>query len=115
MLRHRVQRGDRVLEDHRDVLAAHAADLFLGQSEQVAALELDVARDGGVAEHAGEAEDGGGGDALAAAGLADQADELARRHVEAHAVDCVDRPLLRGEVDRRGRSREAAAVPRPPR
>ena len=39
----RVQRRERVLEDHRDLLAAHLAQLLVGQLEQVAALEQDLA------------------------------------------------------------------------
>ena len=93
-----VQARDRVLEDHRHVVAADLAHLFLGQGEQVAALEVDGARDGGVVEHAREAEDRRGGHALAAAGLADEADELARCDGEAHIVDGVDDALARGEV-----------------
>ena len=38
---HRVQAGDRVLEDHRDVAAADGADVALREREQVAAHELD--------------------------------------------------------------------------
>ena len=35
---HRVQRRHRLLEDHRDLAAAHAAHLFFAEREQVAAL-----------------------------------------------------------------------------
>ena len=83
---HRVQAGDGVLEDHRDVAAADGAHLVLGQREQVPALELDAAAHAGVGHHAGEADDGAGGDALAAAALADEPDELAGRDLEAHVV-----------------------------
>ena len=34
-----VQRGERVLEDHRDVAAAELAHLLLGQREHVGAVE----------------------------------------------------------------------------
>jgi len=95
----RVEARHRVLEDHRDLLAADLAHLALVEGEQVAALELDAAAHGGVGEHPGEAEDGGRRDALPAAGLADQADELARGDREAHLVDGVHRPLHRGEID----------------
>ena len=43
-LQRRVQRGHRVLEDHRDLLAAHVLELPLGELRQVAALEQDLAR-----------------------------------------------------------------------
>ena len=50
--------------------------------------------EGGVGQHAGEADDGAGGDALAAAALAHESDELARSHVEGHAIDSVHRAFL---------------------
>ena len=75
---HGVQAGDRVLEDHRDVAAADGAQLGLGQRDQVFAEEVDGAAHGGVGHHAGEADDRARRHALAAAALADQADELAR-------------------------------------
>ena len=40
----RVQRGERVLEDHRDLIAAQLAQLMLGQTDQLAVIELDRAR-----------------------------------------------------------------------
>ena len=36
---HRVERGHRLLEDHRDVAPADGAHLVFGQAEQVASLE----------------------------------------------------------------------------
>ena len=41
---HRVQAGHRLLEDHRDRVAADVAHLRLGQRQQIAALEADAAR-----------------------------------------------------------------------
>jgi hypothetical protein len=64
---HRVQARDRVLKDHRDVLAADVAHLLLGHRYEVAAKEFDGAADGRVVDHAREAEDRIRGDALAAA------------------------------------------------
>ena len=96
---HRVQAGDRVLEDHRDVLATDVAHLALGHRDKVAAEELDGAADGGVAHHAREPEDGVRGDTLAAAGLTDEAHELAGGDREAHLVHGVHDALVRREVD----------------
>ena len=39
----RIERGHRLLEDHGDVAPAHLAHCFVGQIEQVAALEQDAA------------------------------------------------------------------------
>jgi hypothetical protein len=96
---HRVEARDRVLEDHRDVLATDVAHLTLGHGHEVAALELDGAADGRVVDHTCEAEDGVGGDALAAARFPDEADELAGGDREAHLVDGVHGALVRREVD----------------
>ena len=88
------------LEDHRDVAAADGAHVVRGHGQHVLAVELDAAAHGGVGDHAGEADDGARGDALAAAALADEADELAGRDVEADSVHRVHRALLRREVHR---------------
>jgi len=41
-----IERGHRLLENHRDLVAAHLAHLRLGQAEQVAPLERDPPRHG---------------------------------------------------------------------
>ena len=75
-----------LLEDHRDAVAADLAQLRVRQREQVAAVEHDAAR-----LHAAgprdEPQDRQRRDALAAAGLADDAQDLAAVHVEVHARD----------------------------
>ncbi|OPZ42181.1 MAG: hypothetical protein BWY94_02198 [Actinobacteria bacterium ADurb.BinA094] len=91
---YRVQAGHGVLEDHRDVAAAHLADLALLQGEEVAALELDAPAHGGVGRHARQTQDRRRRHALAAPGLADEPDQLARRDREAHLVDGAHGPLL---------------------
>jgi hypothetical protein len=48
-----MQRGERVLEDHRDLPAAHVAQLLVGHRQQVAALEEHLPAEVGVAR-AGE-------------------------------------------------------------
>ena len=74
-----VERGHRVLEDHRDPLAAHLAAARLSLSvDQLLAVELHRALDPRVGR-AGEADDRLRGDALARAGLADDRQHLARR------------------------------------
>ena len=95
---HRVQRGHRVLEDHRDLAAADRAQLLVRQREQVAAAEHRRAlRDAAVARQDPEQRERG--DALAAARLADDAERLAGRDVEGDPVDGVDEPALRPEPD----------------
>jgi hypothetical protein len=95
----RVQAGHGILEDHRDVAAAHAAHLALGQSQQVAPVELDGAGDARVRDHAREAHDRVRRHALAAARLADEPDELAAAHAEGDPVDGVHDAFSRCEVD----------------
>ena len=75
---HRVEAGHRLLEDHRDRVAADVAHLRLGDVEQVAALEADRAGDlaGRLLD---QPQDRHRGDRLAAAGLADDA-RASRRH-----------------------------------
>ena len=41
----RIERGHRLLEDHRDLVAADLLHLLLGRVEQVPALEADLAAD----------------------------------------------------------------------
>ena len=84
---HRIQRGDRILEDHRDAAVAQLAHAGLARLHQVLAFETDAA--------ASEAHAGLGQDAhqrqrrqrLAAAGLADDRQRAARRQAKAHVVD----------------------------
>ena len=44
-----VERGERVLEDHRDAIAADLAQVTLGQTDQFPAVQLDRAADDGSA------------------------------------------------------------------
>ena len=85
---HRIEARHRVLEDHRDLAAADPAQLGVGKPDQIATLEPRAA-----ARHATvpreDPEHGERRDALAAAGLADEAERLARRDVEGDAVDSV--------------------------
>jgi hypothetical protein len=81
----RVERGQRVLEDHRDVLAAPVPHVVVGQCEQVGALVVDGAGDL-VAALGEQPHDRQRGHRLAASGLADQTDGLSGAHREAHTV-----------------------------
>jgi hypothetical protein len=94
----RIERGHRLLEDHRHLAAAQAAALVGRKAEDVAAFEedrigLDLA---GRARH--QAHDGERGDALAAAGFADQADGAATPDGEVDAVDRAEEAAVGVEV-----------------
>ena len=98
LVAHRVDRVERrhgLLEDHRDGVAADVAHLVVGQLQQVAPVEPDLARDG-LARALDQPHRGHRGDALAAAGLADDAQRLAVLDLERHAVHGAD-DAVRGE------------------
>ncbi len=82
----RIERGHRLLEDHRDLVAAHGANVVLGEREKIAALEQDLAggmRSGGIGQ---QLQDRQRGHRLARAGFADQRHGLALVDVEGDAV-----------------------------
>ncbi|MPL96994.1 hypothetical protein SDC9_43181 [bioreactor metagenome] len=81
---HRVQRARRVLEDHRDALAAHRFQCLARRAHELARAQPDRARDPCLRRQ--EAKRREPGYRLAAARLAHQAKRLARRHVEVDAM-----------------------------
>ena len=83
----RVHRGQRILEDHRHLVAAQLADRLRGRRDQLLAVQPDLAGDLGVARVV-QAEDAEAGDGLAGAGLADDAERAAAlAAVNVRAVD----------------------------
>jgi hypothetical protein len=82
-----IEAGHRLLEDHRDLVAADGVHLLAGQCEQVAApIENSPAGDpSGRARH--QSHDGEAGDGLARAGFSHHGERLALVEVEADAVD----------------------------
>ncbi len=94
---HGVQAGHGVLEDHGDLLAPDSGLLLVGQPEQVAAAEVDLAADAGRAGK--QAHDRQGGHALAGARLADDPQHLPRLEGIADAPHGVDDAVVGGEVD----------------
>ena len=85
----RVQRGGRVLEDHADLAATNLAHVALGEAEKVAPGKRDTPGDD-LPRLRYEAHDRQRQHRLAAAGLADDADDLARSHAEGDAVHRFD-------------------------
>src|SRR6185312_11611578 len=73
---HRVETGEGILKDHRDLLAAHLAEVIRRQREKVTALELDLAGDDR-ARPVEQAHDREIRDALPRARLTDDAQRLA--------------------------------------
>ena len=95
----RIERGHRLLEDDRDVVAAHPPHLRFGQSEQLPALEVDRAAGMARRRIGQELHDRQRGHRLARAGLADQGDGLALGEVERHPVDGENIPFALAEGD----------------
>src|SRR5205085_8297741 len=84
---HRVQRLARVLEDHRDLLAANLVlERRLRQPTQIAAAPEHLAVDH-PPRLLDQPDDRGGGDRLARARLTDEPDDLAFGDLEIETVD----------------------------
>src|SRR4029078_10578781 len=94
---HRVEARHRVLEDHRDLLAADAAPGALREADELTAVELDAPR-GDPGRPRQDPHRRERSNALAATGLADEAERLARTHVEGDSVDRVHEPPARPEA-----------------
>ena len=83
----RVQRRHRLLEDHRDAVAAQVAHRRRLEPDQLAALEADRAAGDAAGRRRHQPHDRERRDALAAARFADDGERAARLDREAHAVD----------------------------
>ena len=94
----RVQRGHRLLEDDRDLLAADLPHLLGAERHEVAALPHDAAFDDAAGRHLDQLQHGHRGDGLAAAGFADDAQRLAPVDGEVHAVDRAHHAVVGPEV-----------------
>ena len=93
----RVERAHRLLEYHPDPPAADLIQPGLPQARQVGAAKDNRAR-GHLRVRGKQAEDRLEGHALARAGLADEADGLARRDLERDSVDGADDALVAGDL-----------------
>ena len=96
-LHQRVQRGHRVLEDHRHLPAPDAAHLLAALVADLLALEDDRALAHGVGRGQ-QAHDRARQDRLARAALADDAERLAAAQLEADPVDGAHHAARRAEV-----------------
>src|SRR5206468_8052623 len=84
---HRIERGLRVLEDHRDASAPNRPHLALGLLEEIVALEQDPAPDDPRRRPRHQSQQRERGHRLAAARLPDDAERLTLSEGKAHAVD----------------------------
>ena len=96
------ERGHGLLEDDADVASASLSELAVRELEEVGAVEEDLSGDDASWGLWDESRDGHGGDALAAAGFADESERLALMEGEGDAVgggeDAVVGLELDGEV-----------------
>ena len=93
----RVQRGERVLEDHRQLVAAQRAHTPLGQRQQIDALEHDPPGDARPLG-AGQPDRAQRAHALARARLAHDPKRAAVGNLEGDAVHGVHHPAFGGEL-----------------
>ena len=96
---HRVERGHRLLEDHRDAIAADLPHLGLVELEQIGAFEHHGAADDPARRIGHQPHDRQRGHALAAAGFADDRERLAAANHERNVVDRLEQPRI-GEEHR---------------
>src|SRR5262249_33827421 len=93
-----VERGHRVLQDHRDLAATIFAHLFFAELQQVDTFELDLAADDLATRLRYQSQQREAGHRFARARLADDAERFARCDREADAIDGFDYPTPREEV-----------------
>src|SRR5262249_30026591 len=84
----RIEARRRILEDHGDLCAAHAAQRLFAQADELAPAELDAAGHGSVGRQ--QPDHGVGERGLAATAFPDDAEDLARFHLQRDAVDRAD-------------------------
>src|ERR1700733_119037 len=95
---HGIERGHRVLEDHRYLCATDLAQLLFGGADDVIALEQGPTLKPRV-RPAGQAHERHRGYRLSRAGLADDRQDLAAVDRERHTVDRLHHPVLGAERD----------------
>ena len=95
---HGVEAGHRLLEDHRDAMAAQALHLGLAQGRELTALEADRARGDAAGPRRDQPQDRQRRHRLAAAQFAHDAQRLAGRQIERHAIDGAHDTVQRVEL-----------------
>jgi hypothetical protein len=83
----RIERGHRLLKDHRDLVAADFAHLLVVELQEIAPAIDNFTADDFSRRRLNEAHDRQRSHALAATRLTDQTESFALADLEAHAVD----------------------------
>ena len=107
----RVHRGQRVLEDHRHLLAAQLAHLLALGADEFLPVEPDLAGDPRALRV--QAHDAQRRDRLARAGLADDAERAAALDIERQPVDGLDDAVVGREMDTQVAHRQELGRRRP--
>jgi hypothetical protein len=94
----RMHRRQRILEDHRHLLAAQLPHVFGRGADQFLAVQPDLTRDLGRTTLV-QPQDAEAGHALAGPGLPDDPERLAALQVERQPVDGLDQAVVGREVD----------------
>src|SRR5712664_146374 len=84
-----IKRSHRILKDHRDVVAANGAHLFVRQLQQIFVIENYLAGYN-LSRRRNQTHDGKRGDRFATARLADQTQQLAAVKIKAYTSDRPD-------------------------
>ena len=95
-----IERGHRILEDHRRDAAADRGDAALVSTEHVGAAERHALRRDAGRRLAQEAHQRLAGDRFSRAGFADDAEAFAAFEMEADAAHRLDQPFMLAEADR---------------
>ena len=98
-LQHRVERGHRILKDHRDLATPNIAQLLLAHLQQIASAEDCLALHDPTRRLRDQPEDGELADALARTRLADDPERLAGVDIVGDVVDGVDDAVVGRELD----------------
>src|SRR5436305_192 len=96
---HRIERGHRLLENHRNAVAPDLPHPVLVEIEKIGAFERNRAADNPAGRVGYQAHDRKRGDALAATGLAHDRQRLATTDLEGDIVDRLEQPRT-GEENR---------------
>ena len=95
-----VETRRRLLEDHRDVFAAHLQHLLLAQAQQIAPVQKDRTALDAPRRLGNQLQDGQGGDGFSATGLTHQRESLSRVDRQAQAVHGLYVPISRSKRNR---------------
>ena len=93
----RIERSHRILEDHRDVVAANLAHLPVRQGQQVLAIKEDLATDN-LSRRRNQSHYGEGCYRFAATRLADKPQQFAAVEIKTHTINCTHESGASGKV-----------------